>query len=96
MFNTFCSNTVFFDDILVYNKSIQKHVSHLQQVLQCLEDKDFFLPREASVSSSKSVEYLDHLVSLEGVRADRSKVSVIHSWPKPKNPKKLRGFLGLT
>lgn len=53
--------TVFVDDILVYSKrSIQEHVSHLQQVLQCLEDKEFFAKGSKCQFFQKSVEYLGH------------------------------------
>lgn len=32
----------------------------------------------------------------EGVKADVEKLKVMDVWPQPKNPKELRGFLGLT
>jgi hypothetical protein len=44
----------------------------------------------------KSVEYLGHLITEEGVSVDPSKVVSVHQWPQPKNVKGVRGFLGLT
>jgi hypothetical protein len=42
------------------------------------------------------VEYLDHIVSHEGVKVDPNKIKAIREWPIPKTLKKLRGLLGLT
>ena len=55
---------VFFDDILIYNKSLEEHVKHIDKVLQLYEkpSKCFFRVKE--------VEYLGHIVSHEGVKVD--------------------------
>jgi hypothetical protein len=42
------------------------------------------------------VEYLGHLISEEGVKADLEKITTMTNWPIPKTPKAFRGFLGLT
>ena len=41
------------------------------------------------------IDYLGHLISVEGVKADGKKLSAMVEWPKPKSLKALRGFLGL-
>jgi hypothetical protein len=33
---------VFFDDILIYNKSWEEHVQHVDRVLQLLEEKQLY------------------------------------------------------
>ncbi|WJX10635.1 hypothetical protein P8452_01329 [Trifolium repens] len=43
-----------------------------------------------------TVEYLGHLISGQGVAVDPNKVVSVINWPKPKNVKGVRGFLGLT
>ncbi|KAK8919251.1 hypothetical protein KSP39_PZI022114 [Platanthera zijinensis] len=44
----------------------------------------------------QEVEYLGHLVSADGVKADPRKIESMISWPRPLTIRALRGFLGLT
>ncbi|XP_031483918.1 uncharacterized mitochondrial protein AtMg00860-like [Nymphaea colorata] len=43
-----------------------------------------------------SIGYLGHIVSKEGVKADPEKLQAMEQWPLPKDPRGMRGFLGLT
>jgi hypothetical protein len=45
---------------------------------------------------SLEVDYLRHVLSEDGVKADPAKIEVMKNWPNPKTPKALRRFLGLT
>lgn len=87
---------VFFDDILVYSTTLADHVQHLTTVLETLREHSFFVKLSKCSFGQQSVEYLGHIVSVEGVHVDPHKISVVTDWPVPSNVKQLRGFLGLT
>lgn len=87
---------VFFYDILVYSKSVEEHVGHLKVVLEVLRQHQLYAKASKCVFGCREVEYLGHVISKEGVKADPLKITTLMEWPEPKNPKALRGFLGLT
>lgn len=87
---------VFFDDILVYSASLADHVRHLELALGLLQSNRFFVKRGKCVFCTQSVKYLGHVVSEGSLKVDPEKVQAMITWPKPKTPKQLRGFLGLT
>ena len=87
---------VFFDDILVYSQSMDAHVSHLRTVLEVLMSNQLYAKQSKCVFGCTEVEYLGHVISGEGVRADSKKISSMVQWPIPNSVKALRGFLGLT
>lgn len=87
---------VFFDDILVYSKDWESHLSHLQQVLQLLQDNQVFVKFSKCSFGVSTIEYLGHIISDAGVSLVDSKLQAILSWPVPKSLRALRGFLGLT
>ncbi|KAI0500464.1 hypothetical protein KFK09_018677 [Dendrobium nobile] len=87
---------VFFDDILVYNKSLQDHVTHLGVVLTTLLEHQLYANQKKCSFAQKEVEYLGHIISKSGVAADPTKIEAMMKWPTPKSLKGLRGFLGLT
>ena len=87
---------VFFDDILIYNKSWEDHVQHVDKVLQLLEAQQLYVKPSKCFFGVQEVEYLGHIVSHEGVKADPNKINVMMDSLIPKTLKNLRGFLGLT
>jgi hypothetical protein len=87
--------SVFFDDILVYSSNIQDHLSHLKVTLEVLRAWQLFAKKSKCRFGGSEIDYLGHLISVEGVKADGKKLCAMVEWPKPKSLKALRGFLGL-
>ena len=86
---------VFMDDILIYSKSLDEHISLLQKVFAILEKHQFLIKKSKCSFAKNTVEYLGHVISEEGVATDSSKVQAVSLWPTTKIVKQLRGFLGL-
>lgn len=87
---------VFFDDILIFSKTLSEHLSQLELTLQLLQKHNLYAKRTKCVFAKHKVEYLGHLVSSQGVSAEASKLEAMANWPIPETLKQLRGFLGLT
>ncbi|XP_057444723.1 uncharacterized protein LOC130736966 [Lotus japonicus] len=87
---------VFFDDILIYSESEEKHREHLRKVLQALEDNHLVANQKKCSFGQLELVYLGHVISGQGVAADPNKIKDMLNWPTPKDVKGLRGFLGLT
>jgi hypothetical protein len=66
---------VFFDDILIYSKSWEDHVQHVDKVLQLLKEQKLFAKPSKCFFGVKKVEYLGHIVSHEGVKVDPNKIN---------------------
>eukprot|EP00253_Pinus_taeda_P024425 PITA_24425 len=74
---------VFFDDILIYNKSWMDHVEHVDEVLQLLEEKQLYAKRSKCFFAVQEIEHLGHIVSHEGVKVDPIKIKAIKEWKIP-------------
>nr|XP_051210878.1 uncharacterized protein LOC127328311 [Lolium perenne] len=87
---------VFMDDILVYTTTVEQHAKQLTEVFQVLRDQQLTLQRSKCSFAKQNLEYLGHVIGINGVATDSSKITAVKDWPRPKNLKELRRFLGLT
>jgi hypothetical protein len=68
---------VFFDDILIYSKNIQEHLKHLKVVLEILQLHQQSAKLSKCQFGCLEVEYLGHLISEEGLKADPTKIEAM-------------------
>ena len=61
---------VFFDDILVYNCTLDDHIKHLELVLETLSKHEFYAKLSKCAFCHILVNYLGHILSANGVKVD--------------------------
>ncbi|MCO5591653.1 hypothetical protein L7F22_045644 [Adiantum nelumboides] len=86
---------VFFDNVIIYSKSIDEHKKHLQIIFQALKDNRLFINQKKSEFFLQEIQYLSHIISQSGIRMDPTKLEVIKEWPNPRNLHELRSFIGM-
>lgn len=86
---------VFLYNILVYSKTWDDHVAHLDAVLDILDRASLSAKESKCALGMTELLYLGHIISAEGVHMDLDKVHAILDWPTPENLTQLRGFIGL-
>jgi hypothetical protein len=86
---------VYFDDILIYSKSMEAHLDHLHVVFTALRDARLFGNLEKCVFCTDRVSFLGYVVTPQGIEVDQAKVEAIQGWPVPKTITQVLSFLGL-
>lgn len=87
---------VYIDDIVVFSKSQQEHIIHLNQIFKTLDDANMKVQLDKCHFFRNSVEFLGFIISSEGIMTNPAKVEAIAKLPYPENIKQLRSFLGLS
>ncbi len=86
---------VYFNDILVYSKSLEDHVQDLRKVFELLRRNKFFANTKKCTFAMHQVGFLGYVVSNQGIHMDENKVEAILNWPIPKSVADVRSFHGL-
>ena len=86
---------IFIDDILVYSKNIEEHKDHLNQVLAILRRKKMVLKAKKAKLFRRSVEFLGHILSDQGLQPQHDKIKAVLEWKPPTNVHEIRQFVGL-
>jgi hypothetical protein len=86
---------VFYDDILVYTSTFESHLEALKLLFEKLRKANITLNKNKCELLMRSVTYLGHLVSPEGILPDPSKVKSIEAFKAPENVTQARSFIGM-
>ncbi len=86
---------VFLDDILVFSKTKEEHLSHLEIVMTRLKIHGSTINREKSHFFQTQVEYLGVIIDKDGVRPCMRVINQISTIKKPNTINQVRKVLGM-
>jgi len=86
---------IYLDDIIVFAGSLEQHLDRLVVVFERLHTAGLKLKPEKCLLLQKSVSFLGHVVSGQGIATDPSKIKLVAEWPTPRSLGDVRAFLGL-
>ena len=86
---------VYLDDIIIFGRTFQEHLGRLDEVLTKLRQANLKVKPAKCNLFATQVQYLGHIISSKGVKADPAKVEAVRQWPVPKNQTEVRSFVGL-
>lgn len=86
---------VYLDDLIVYGKTRQEHDRALCEVMKLLNQNNLQLKISKCIFFAREFEYLGHVITRDGIKANPKKIVTIKEYPRPTNVKKLQSFLGL-
>ncbi|GBG83691.1 hypothetical protein CBR_g37492 [Chara braunii] len=83
------------NDILVFSKTHEYHVEHIEWVLHALKDAGFKVALEKSEFFLSEISFLGYIVTIDGLKPDPRKVAAVQDAPAPVTLTQVRAFLGL-
>ena len=87
---------VYLDDIIVFSPTFEQHLLDLEEVFTRLKNNKLSLKASKCYFCQKSLVYLGHLISEDGIAPDPEKIRAIIEMPTPKDKTELRSFLGMS
>jgi len=86
---------VYIDDIIIYSKTYEEHLEHLKNVFTLLGNAGLKINLEKCDFFKRKLSFLGHVITINGIAPDPSKIEKVQHYPIPQNKTKVRSFLGL-
>jgi hypothetical protein len=83
------------EDIVPYASSLAEHQSKFNKLAERLRKANLKLQPDKFEFLRKEVNYLRHIISKNGVKPDPKKIQAVKKFPRPRNSKNIKQFLGL-
>ena len=87
--------TAYLDDIIIYSKTFEEHLEHIETVFSRLRDAGLKLKMSKCDFLKREVNYLGHVVSANGIKPDPEKIKAIQKLTPPTSVKGVRSFIGM-
>jgi hypothetical protein len=75
---------IFFDDLLIYRKTWEDHIKHVDEVLSIMEEQALYAKESKCEFGMTGDLYLGHIIGEQGVQVHQDKIQAILDWPIPK------------
>lgn len=78
---------MFIDDVIVFGRTIEEHVSRLEHVVRRIEKANLQIQPGKCVFAQPQFEYLGYIVSPDGIKSSPEKIRTVKDYPVPKTVK---------
>ena len=85
----------FVDDWLCVSANFGEHLQHLRQLFNLIRESGIAVNFDKANFCKAEMRFLGHMLSTKRISPDPEKVTAIKIFPRPRNVKEFRGFLGL-
>ena len=85
---------LYIDDIICFSKTIDEHIARLDEILNRIRQAGLKLSPNKCNLFQRSVSFLGHVVSENGVSTTPEKLAAVKEWPTPRNIHEVQAFLG--
>ena len=82
----------YFDDILIYSKTLTKHEQHVRKMLQCLKQRWLLFKFEKCEFHKFEIKFFEFVIKIRKVRMNSMKFKAIKDWSRSINVKKIQTF----
>ena len=86
----------YLDDIIIFSRTPEEHLKHIEIIFQKLKVAGLKLKESKCDFFKSEIHYLGHLISDKGIQPLPEKLDTIRNMPRPRTPKEIKQFLGLT
>ena len=87
---------IYIDDVLIFSKTLEDHLQHIEQVLDRLQSARLKLQPMKCHFMCEQVEYLGHRITPRGLQPNPERVRAVTDFPVPTSVTQVRQFIGLT
>ena len=85
----------YLDDIIIYSSTPEEHLQHIKTVFEKLRHAKLSMKLSKCHFFTKEIQYLGHILGMEGIRPVPAKTEAIKAMHPQVNPKQVWAFLGL-
>jgi hypothetical protein len=88
--------TIYIDDILIYASELDELRRLTRKVFELVRKASLYLKASKCEFEVTSMTFLGYVISNKGVETDPAKIEAVQGFPRPKNLRESRSFIGLT
>ena len=76
-------DSVYIDDLLVYSRALEEHLTHLSKVMNRLREVNLKLQPAKCYFCKQTVEFLGHVLTPQGLLPNPKRVTAVQNFPVP-------------
>lgn len=75
--------SVYIDDIMIFSRTLEEHLYHIELVLRHIVEAGLKLKPTKCFLVRQEVAYLGHIITPDGIKVNPAKVEAVMAFPAP-------------